>query len=246
MEKTVTDRPSSLTDDLFVKLEARIRSGEMPPGSRFPTQKDICIAENVSRTVVREAVARLSAQGLTNSRQGSGVFVADTAAYRAFQVTRDELSELTDVIKLLEMRLAVETEMASLAAARRTTADIGAIREALQEMADVSDDPAAAARADIAFHLAIARATQNDYFVRLIDFLGLRLVPPRNLYLQGQSDEAHRAYAALVRAEHEAILDAIVRMDSDRARAAARHHMQESLSRHSQLSETKRLRDRAA
>jgi DNA-binding FadR family transcriptional regulator len=227
---------------LFKKLEERIRTGEMPPGSRFPSQKDLCETENVSRTVVREAVARLAAQGLTTSRQGSGVFVAATAQYRAFQVTRDELSELADVIKLLEMRLAVETEMAALAAARRTTADIGAIREALARMDEVMGDPETAARADSAFHLAIARATQNDYFVRLVDFLGVRLVPPRNLYLRDESEEAHRAYAAKVRAEHEALVDAIVRMDTVRAREAARHHMQESLSRHSQLSETALLR----
>ena len=233
---------SSLSDALFKKLEERIRTGEMPPGSRFPSQKDLCETENVSRTVVREAVARLAAQGLTTSRQGSGVFVAETAQYRAFQVTRDELSELADVIKLLEMRLAVETEMAALAAARRTTADIGAIREALAQMDDVMGDPEAAARADSAFHLAIARATQNDYFVRLVDFLGVRLVPPRNLYLRDETEEAHRAYAAKVRAEHEALVDAIVRMDTVRAREAARHHMQESLSRHSQLSETALLR----
>ena len=233
---------SSLSDALFKKLEERIRTGEMPPGSRFPSQKDLCETENVSRTVVREAVARLAAQGLTTSRQGSGVFVAETAQYRAFQVTRDELSELADVIKLLEMRLAVETEMAALAAARRTTADIGAIREALARMDEVMGDPETAARADSAFHLAIARATQNDYFVRLVDFLGVRLVPPRNLYLRDESEEAHHAYAAKVRAEHEALVDAIVRMDTVRAREAARHHMQESLSRHSQLSETALLR----
>jgi DNA-binding FadR family transcriptional regulator len=238
----VAAKSPSLSDALFEKLEARIRSGEMPPGSRFPTQKEIAATENVSRTVVREAVARLASQGLTTSRQGSGVFVAETAQYRAFQVTRDELSELADVIKLLEMRLAVETEMASLAAARRTTADIGAIRDALSRMDEVMDDPAEAARADSAFHLAIARATQNDYYVRLIDFLGIRLVPPRNLYLRDESDEAHQAYAAKVRGEHEAVLDAIIRMDSAKAREAARHHMQESLSRHSHLSETRRMR----
>jgi GntR family transcriptional repressor for pyruvate dehydrogenase complex len=238
-------RTSSLTDDLFAKLEVQIRSGAIAPGSRLPTQKEIALAENVSRTVVREAVARLSAQGLTVSRQGSGVFVADTAEYRAFQITRDELNELADVIKLLEMRLAVETEMAGLAAARRTTADIGAIQEALHDMDEQSSDPVAAARADAAFHLAIARATQNDYYVRLVDFLGLRLVPPRNLYLRDQPDEAHEAYAAKVRGEHDAIVDAIVRMDPPRAREAARHHMQESLSRHSMLSATARVRDRA-
>ena len=235
-------RPASLTDKLFRVFEERIRSGAMPPGSRFPTQKEISATENGSRTVVREAVARPAAQGLTTSPQGSGVFVAETARYRAFQITRDELSELADVIKLLEMRLAIETEMAALAAARRTTADIGRIRDALPRMAEADEDHAA--RADMDFHLAIGRATQNDYYVRLIEFLGLRLVPPRGLFLRGQPEEVHRAYAALVHSEHEAILDAIVRMDPPKARAAARHHMEESLNRHSRLSDTARLRER--
>ncbi|MBO9713862.1 FadR/GntR family transcriptional regulator [Sphingomonas sp.] len=238
-------RGASLTDELYTKLEARIRSGELLPGSRLPTQKEIALAENVSRTVVREAVARLAAHGLTVSRQGSGVFVADDAEPRAFQITRDELGELADVIKLLEMRLAVETEMAGLAAARRTTDDIAAIQEALQQIVESQHDPVAAAKADAAFHLAIAQATQNDYYVRFVEFLGLRLVPPRNLYLRDQPEPAHDAYVAKVHAEHEAIVDAIVRMDSVRAREAARHHMQESLTRHSMLSAAARLRGRA-
>src|SRR3954469_14558878 len=121
----VAENPASLSDGLFRKLEAKIRSGELAPGSKMPAQKDLAEAESVSRTVVREAVARLTAQGLATSRQGSGVFVAETAQYQAFQVTREELAELTDVIKLLEMRLALETEMAGLAAARRTTAAMG-------------------------------------------------------------------------------------------------------------------------
>ena len=177
-------KPPSLTDALFSKFEARITSGEMPPGSCFPSQKDIAEAEKVSRTVVREAVARLEAHGFAVSRQGSGVYVPDTVRYRAFQVTRDELGELSDVVKLLEMRLAIETEMAALAASRRSTSDISAMRAALRRMAEVSDDPAASAEADSEFHMTIARATQNPYYLRLIEFLGVRLVPPRNLYLR--------------------------------------------------------------
>jgi GntR family transcriptional repressor for pyruvate dehydrogenase complex len=239
-------RTSSLTDDLFAKIEARIRLGELAPGTRLPTQKEIALAENVSRTVVRESFARLTAQGLTTSRQGSGVFVAENAGFRAFQISPDELSELADVIKLLEMRLGVETEMAGLAAARRTTQDIGDIQEALQDIAEASQDPFEAAKADARFHLAIARATQNDYYVRLIDFLGIRLVPPRNLYLRDQDEHAHHAYADKVHHEHQAVVEAIVRMEPARAREAARHHMQESLTRHSMLSATARVRDRSA
>lgn len=227
----------SLADALFSKLEARIISGEMPAGSRFPSQKEIAESEQVSRTVVREAVARLGAQGFAVARRGSGVYVPETVQYRAFQVTPEELSELSDVVKLLEMRLAIETEMAALAAARRTMADVSAMRVALRKIAELRDDPAAAARADAAFHMTIAHATQNHYYVRLMEFLGVRLVPPRSLALRDQPARAYHKYAEKVHAEHEAIVEAIVRMDPARARAAARRHMQESLTRHTQVSD---------
>src|SRR6476620_4416548 len=121
---TSLNREESMADELFAKIEARIRSGELVPGARLPTQQKIARTEKVSRTVVREAVARLTAQGLTVSRQGSGVFVSDSAPYRSLQVTLQELNELSDVIKSLEIRLGLGTEMAGLAAARRTTADV--------------------------------------------------------------------------------------------------------------------------
>lgn len=230
-------KAASLADMLYAKLEAGIISGAIPAGSKLPSQKDIAAREEVSRTVVREAVARLEAQGFAVARQGAGVFVSESARYRAFQVTREELSELSDVVKLLEMRLAIEAEMAGLAAARRTQDDIAAMRTALRRMRAVSDDPAASAEADRDFHLAIADAAKNEYYVRFIEFLGVRLVPPRNLYLRDRSEVAHQAYVGKVRHEHEAMLEAIVRMDIDGARAAARHHMQESLIRHSELSD---------
>jgi GntR family transcriptional regulator, transcriptional repressor for pyruvate dehydrogenase complex len=236
MQERTMAKANSLADALFSKLEARIVSGQMPPGSRFPSQKEIAELERVSRTVVREAVARLEAQGFAVSRQGSGVYVPDNVRYRAFQVTREELTELSDVVKLLEMRLAIEAEMAALAAARRTVDDISTMRNALRRMQEMSADPVASAQADAAFHMAIARATQNDYYVRLMDFLGIRLVPPRSLYLRDHPRQSHDAYVAKVHAEHEAILEAIVHMDATRARTAARRHMQESLNRHTALS----------
>jgi DNA-binding FadR family transcriptional regulator len=246
MNRSAKSKTPSLADALFAKFEARIVSGDLPAGSRFPSQKEIAEAENVSRTVVREAVARLEAHGFAVARQGSGVYVPDTVRYRAFQVTRDELSELSDVVKLLEMRLAIETEMAALAASRRSMDDISAMRAALRRMAEVSDDPAASAVADSEFHMTIAKATQNPYYLRLIDFLGVRLVPPRNLYLRDQPPRAQKAYVEKVHLEHEAIIDAIVRMDPTRARNAARRHMQESLNRHTELSELLDAPDRGS
>lgn len=223
----------SLADDLFRKLHAQIRSGAIGPGDRFPTQREIAEREQVSRTVVREAVARLSAQGLTISRQGSGVYVAPDARYEAFQVTRDDLSELTEVVKLLEMRLAIETEMASLAAQRRSDEDVAAMRACLAAIADAGEDMVAAAEADAAFHLAIAKATGNNYYERLIEFVGVRLVPPRTLVLRNQSIEALDAYSLTIQHEHDAILNAIELGDGEGARFAARRHIANSIVRHS-------------
>jgi DNA-binding FadR family transcriptional regulator len=223
----------SLADDLFRKLHAQIRSGAIVPGDRFPTQREIAEQEHVSRTVVREAVARLTAQGLTVSRQGSGVYVAPDARYEAFQVTRDDLSELTEVVKLLEMRLAIETEMASLAAQRRHPDDLAAMRACLGAIVDAGDDLVAAAEADAAFHLAIARATGNGYYERMIEFVGVRLVPPRTLVLDNQSAEERDAYSRTIQQEHDAILNAIDLGDGEGARFAARRHIANSIARHS-------------
>lgn len=230
-------KAGSLADTLYAKLEEDILSGKIPAGSRLPPQKDIAEKEGVSRTVVREAVARLEAQGIAVGRQGAGVFVSESPRYRAFQVTKDELSELSDVIRLLEIRLAIETEMAGLAAARRTLEDIDAMRDALRRVARAGSDATAAATADSEFHLAIARATRNDYYSRIVEFLGVRLVPPSTLYLRHQPEEVHGAYVHKVGNEHEAVLDAIIRMDIEGARAAARIHMQESLRRHTEISQ---------
>jgi len=154
-------------------------------------------------------------------------------------VTRDDLSELTEVVKLLEMRLAIETEMASLAAQRRSNEDVAAMRACLAAIAAAGEDMGAAAEADAAFHLAIARATGNSYYERLIEFVGVRLVPPRTLVLRNQSVEALDAYSLTIQQEHDAILNAIDLRDGEGARFAARRHIANSIARHSRTRDGK-------
>ena len=233
-------KPRPLSDLLFAKLEQQIREGQFAPGDKLPTEKEIAEREGVSRTVVREAVARLHAQGLAQARHGSGLYVSLMASFPAFQITPAELAEGGDLVKLLELRCAVEAEMASLAAIRRTFEDLAILRAHLRAIEE-SATPEAAIEADAAFHKAISQAAKNDYFERFIAFLGARLVPPRTLLLAGQPPEAHSAYAALLAAEHGEILAAIADQDPVRARAAARKHMQDSLERHAALAPGARL-----
>jgi GntR family transcriptional repressor for pyruvate dehydrogenase complex len=227
-------RRRSLVDEIFDDVAGRIRSGRLTPGERLPTEKILAQDLAVSRTVVREAVARLTAHGLTVPKQGSGVFVADSPRYEAFQVTSEEMSALEDVIKLLEMRVAIEAEMAALAAERRGPSDLEALRGHLMAMSPDTQSVDETVDSDVAFHRALARATGNQYFERFIDFLGVRLVPPRKVYLAGTDESAHRDYLRGIWKEHEAIYNAVEKGDPKAAGAAARRHMTLSLKRHAE------------
>ncbi len=230
-------KAATLADDLVQRFEEQIETGEMPVGSRFPTEKNITETFGVSRTVVREAYSRLAARGLLVSRRGSGAYVADGAQYRAFQVTADEIGEIDDVLRLLEMRMGFEVEMADLAARRRTDQDLLELRRTLAEM-EASSDVDASVAADAAFHAAIARATGNSYFLRFTQFLGVRLVPSRRLYLQGDDPVRHQRYAHAINRDHEAIHAAIEAGDPAAARRAARRHIEKSIQRYRALKES--------
>lgn len=230
-------KAASLADDLVQRFEEQIEAGDMPTGSRFPTEKQITESFGVSRTVVREAYSRLAARGLLVSRRGSGAYVADGARYRAFQIAAEEVGEIDDVLKLLEMRIGFEAEMADLAARRRTDRDLALLREALEAMEDSRDVDASVA-ADAAFHAAIAGATGNGYFLRFTQFLGVRLIPSRRLYLRGDDPVRHQRYAHKINRDHRAIYAAIEAGDPAAARRAARRHMEKSILRYRSLKES--------
>ncbi|WP_246352213.1 FadR/GntR family transcriptional regulator [Sphingomonas xinjiangensis] len=137
-------------------------------------------------------------------------------------------------MKLLEMRTALETEMAALAAERRTAADLKALELLLAAM-EVSEDGSQSMVIDRAFHAAIAGATRNDYYVRFADFLGLRLIPSRALYLVGEGAMKPQEYARVINADHRAIYHAIAAGNPDGAREAARLHMRSSYERYAAL-----------
>src|SRR6185437_12035687 len=107
----------SLTGELVVRLTDDITSGKIPPGARLPTEQEMIAATGVSRTVVREAVAALRADGLVFTRQGVGAFVADRVR-RPFRVDFDERSPLREVLNVMELRTGVEVEAAGLCAER--------------------------------------------------------------------------------------------------------------------------------
>lgn len=227
-------KPRTLALELVDSLGDRIREGRLQLGDKLPTEAAIMREFNVSRTVVREAISKLQASGLVETRHGIGTFVLGLGQAPGFKITPDQFSTLRDVIAVLELRIGMETEAAALAAQRRTTANITAMREALNNIAAAVDAGRDAVAADFQFHLEIARATQNSHFAELMGTLGSMIIPRARLDATStvaEPGDDRRQYLRRVNGEHESIYDAIVCQDPDGARAAMRTHLANSRER---------------
>ena len=227
--------PANLTGALVHRLAEEIRSGRLAPGARLPTEQDLMREAGVSRTVVREAVAALRAEGLVITRQGVGAFVTEHPGEGIFRLTPPEAEGLQQVIQVLELRLAVEVEAAGLAAERRSETALAAILAAEEAFEAATATGADGAEADFALHRAIVAATANPHFPRFFDVLGRHAIPRRALGLPERSEAERRAYLAQVAAEHRAVAQAIAGHDALSARAAMRRHLEAARERYRRL-----------
>jgi DNA-binding FadR family transcriptional regulator len=226
--------PRSLTHVLIERLTAQITAGELKPGAQLPTEQELIAATGVSRTVVREAVAALRAEGLVVTRQGVGAFVAQTPR-RPFRIDSGELASLRDVIEVMELRTGVEVEAAGLAAERAGAAQLRAIRDAYAAVDAALTRGEAAVDQDFAFHCRIAEATGNPQFARFLDYLGRFIIPRQTVRSSAGTPRERRAYLERIQAEHRDILRAIRAQAPSRARAAMRSHLANSRKRYQKL-----------
>jgi GntR family transcriptional regulator, transcriptional repressor for pyruvate dehydrogenase complex len=224
-------RPRSLALELVEALGDRIRDGRLAAGDKLPTEAAFMAEFGVSRTVVREAISKLQASGLVQTRHGIGTFVVGLGGAAPFRIAPEQFATLRDVISVLELRIGIETEAASLAAQRRQADNLRQMRATLDAIAAAVEEGRDAVGPDFQFHLEIARATQNVHFAELMGSLGTMIIPRARLTGASAGDEAQRQYLRRVNAEHESIFDAIRNQDSDAARAAMRTHLANSRER---------------
>jgi DNA-binding FadR family transcriptional regulator len=228
--------PRGLTDQLVARISADITAGRLPPGSRLPTEKEMMVATGVSRTVVREAVACLRADGLVVVRQGVGAFVAEHVR-RPFRIEVDELDSLREAVEIMELRTGVEIEAAGLAAERGETdaASLQAIAAAYARIDDAIERGESAVDEDFSFHCSIADATGNAQFKRFLEYLGRFIIPRQSIRKSLPQIEDQRAYLKRIQTEHLEILDAIRDGAPAAARAAMRRHLVNSRKRYQKL-----------
>lgn len=221
----------NLADLLSEEFTHKIQQGLLHEGDKLPTESELVRSYDVSRTVVREALSKLQASGLVETRHGIGTFVLPTQRYSPGPIlSASELSESVDVLAVLELRISLETEAAGLAAQRRQPEHLQAMGEALQAFEDHFARGQDTAAHDLAFHLSIAHATGNRYFQEILQHFG-RLLIPRNRITSIQAPARDPDYLRRVNREHEEIFSAIERQDADSARAAMRIHLTNSRER---------------
>ncbi|MBD9598065.1 FadR family transcriptional regulator [Ensifer sp. ENS05] len=224
----------NLAQLVIEKLTDRLEDGTYLPGGRMPSSAELCEEFGVSRTVMREALASLKSAGRVVARQGSGVFVTERDT-RPIHFEAGRIDDIRSALEILELRFGVEMQSVALAAARRTPEALADIARAYDILNGLeTDDIEAEAEADFAFHMAIARATRNPHFPRLLEAL-MGEISSELLMKFRQSGPSRASFVAKIKKDHAMILSAITQGDEAAAQTALSTHLSDSLSRYRSL-----------
>jgi DNA-binding FadR family transcriptional regulator len=221
-------RQLKLSERIYDLIFGLIVSGEFPENAKLPTEIELAGRFAVSRTVVREALARLRDDGVVMSRQGAGTFVQKRPdkAILGFR----PMASISDILRCFEFRVGLEGEAAFVAATRKDVARTEDIARALEALETIVKQGRVGAIADYDFHLAVANATCNPFYVSVMESLrpnidfGMNLA--RNLSLRKPVSRVRQ-----VQEEHRWVYDAIRKGDAEEARQAMRRHIENARTR---------------
>jgi GntR family transcriptional repressor for pyruvate dehydrogenase complex len=222
-------QPTPLVQQVHHQLRSRIASGEYPPHSRLPGEHDLSALYGVSRPVLREALRRLREDGLVFSRQGAGTYVRGAEPESGKPLAFAPVGTIADVQRCYEFRLQVEPANAYYAAQRHNASALTTIERALSLLRDTTHAHRHREDADYAFHIAIAEAANNYFFLSSMQALKDHIHV--GMKLHGLSLLGPAGGLVGVLEEHAAIFAAIRARQQDAAREAMRLHIQGSYDR---------------
>ncbi|MCA3749103.1 MAG: FadR family transcriptional regulator [Rubrobacter sp.] len=217
MFRPVSDK-RALSERVISQIADAVIQGELKPGQRLPTERELAEQFGVSRTVVRDAIKTLSGRGMLRVRQGAGIFVAtsEERMERELGLLPLEGAGLRD---LFEVRKVLEAQAAEWAAQRRSAHHVERLRRILREAREHQDELAVLSERDARFHVGVAEASQNLVLVRvmltLLDLLAASRL--RSLGIPGRPQ--------LSLEQHARVLEAIEQRDPHEARRAMLFHL---------------------
>ncbi len=155
------------------QIQEYFLNGELQPGEKLPTERELASRFNVSRTSVREALRKLEIKGIIDIKQGSGSFLKSPECHSLGQELSSTIlkTEKKLIYEMLELRQTLEVECAFLASQRATSEDLERIGQALEMMNQVKNDVELGIQADLSFHINIVLAAHNSIFSQLFQTL---------------------------------------------------------------------------
>ncbi len=218
-------RPKKISEEIVSQIKQLISKGELKPGDRIPSERDLAAMLGVSRPSVREAIMVLEAMGFLDSRQGGGTFVK---ALTEGSIT-DPLAKLVEqkdpelLRSLAEVRMGLESWSAYLAAQRATAEDIAELRRLYAVMEKQAAKGGWDSDVDAGFHYAITAASHNSLQMHVLDSIhSLFHTTIQVALMEFYQQEGH---VQLLLTQHREIMETI----TDRQPELARQKMMEHL-----------------
>jgi len=218
---------TSISDEIVDQIISLISKGDLKPGQRLPSERELCKNFGAGRSSLREALRCLCIVGVLNARVGEGTSVAvDGAKFLGKIVEWRVMTEQHDIENLMEVRIALEGLTAASAALRSSEEDLLKIDALMEKMERATKDEKSFAPLDLEFHVTLAEASQNFLIVDLISMI------------RGQLEKALSRVLLVPKArplsikEHAAIVKAIKRRDPEAAREAMQAHLDAALKRY--------------
>lgn len=213
------------------QIKQSIDRGELKPGDKLPSERDLAEALAVSRTAVREAMSVMEAMRLIRVLPGVGIYLEEDPN-KDLIARLDEMVKIGNngLIQLLEVRQALESQAAYLAALRRKESDLQAISEAYEKLRQSVERNEIAAEEDYRFHVVVVEAAYNPMLLETVKYLSERCLA--GLYQSRSESIRIPGKSAAVLAEHLDIYRAIESKEPSRAQQVMWEHLQNVKSRY--------------
>lgn len=225
-------RKQNIGDAVYNQFMDAIASGEWKQGEKIPSENELAERLNVSRISVRGAIQRLVALGLVESKQGEGTFVRELDGGQfANNLIPLALLSGANLHHLLEFRLIMDSEVAALAALRATEEDVQRLKENYRLQMSITDDPKATSFYDMEFHTLLAHMTHNPLIIQTYAVF-------KNVFTKSMYDVICITNGSGADTYHAEIISAIEKKDSACAREEMRSHIQSTIERVLDKSET--------
>lgn len=204
-------------------LEAAITTGAYAYLQQLPTERELAATYGASRTTVRKALTWLETQKLVERRAGSGTYATyDSGA------DGGDIAERTSPLELIEVRAAIEPQMARLAVLHASARDLDKLQSLVSELAAAAEaaDAELYSQADERFHLALASCASNPLMVWLYE--RINVIRTHALWAEMRRKILTSENMRLYNAQHEAVVRAIQKRDAEAAAEIMVEHMEKA------------------